>query len=98
MESEQKNSSSNIVGIVEENNEMKDQMNVLRDELKVRERLLDEMTDENKKLKIDCKVMQDRILEEKTKVIEMMNQANEVFDSAVYRTGAGTEVVSSKSL
>ena len=75
--------SNNIVGIVEENKEMKDQIDTLRCELKVREDLNDELTDENKKLKMDCKQMQERILEEKSKVIEMMNQANEVFDSVV---------------
>ena len=31
-------------------------------------------------------------MEEKTKVIDMMNQAHEVFDTVVHRSGAGTEV------
>lgn len=53
----------------------------------------DRLTDDNKRLKIDCQMMQDRILEEKTKVIDMMNQAHEVFDTVVHRSGAGTEVV-----
>lgn len=57
--------------------------------------MLEELTDENKKLKIECRQMQDRILEEKSKVIEMMNQANEVFDSVVHRSNAGTEVMHS---
>ena len=39
-----------------------------------------QLTDENKKLKVDCQIMQDRIMEEKSKVIEMMNQANEVYE------------------
>lgn len=53
----------------------------MRAELKVREDLNNTLTDENKKLKADCQVMQDRIMEEKSKVIEMMNQANEVYES-----------------
>lgn len=98
LKSEHDSHLNNMTEHVQENIGFKDQLETLRTELKLREDLNNKLTDDNKKLKIDCQIMQDRIMEEKSKVIEMMNQANEVFENVVHRSGAGTEVIKSKDL
>ena len=70
----------NMTDTAREQADTSSQLDLLRGELKSRQDLNDRLTDENKKLKVDCQIMQDRIMEEKSKVIEMMNQANEVYE------------------
>jgi len=55
-----------------------DQNEGLKNELKARDQVMVELTDKNKKLSKECQMMQERIMEEKSKVMEMMNAAMEM--------------------
>ena len=54
---EHENNVSNMYLEAEEKNDFKDQLDALKAELKERQELNDKLTDDNKRLKIDCQMM-----------------------------------------
>ena len=98
LQSEHQKHKENVKQHADENVNYKDTLEAVQTELKIHKELNDRLTDDNKKLKIDCRIMQDRIVEEKQKVLDMMNEANQMFENVMHRSGAGTEVVTSSKL
>ncbi len=60
--------------------EKEDQMEGFQVELRTRDTQLLDMEDKNKKLTQECQILTVRILEEKSKMVEIMNEANNIFE------------------
>lgn len=60
-------------------------MNNLNHELKIRDEQIDELTEINRKLKKECHIMQERIIAENIKNIEIMNHVNELYEKSQSR-------------
>lgn len=59
----------------------KDNMtNLLKDELKQKKSEIQDLEDKNRNLTQECQVLTVRMLEEKSKIVEMMNEANNLFE------------------
>ena len=59
-----------------------DRLALLEETLKVREAEMSDLSEKNKDLTQECQILTVRMLEEKGKMIEMMNEANNIFDGA----------------
>lgn len=59
---------------------------VLREELKCRNQELKDLEEKNKKLTQECQLLTVRMLEEKSKMIEVMNEANSVYEGSMRRS------------
>ena len=49
------------------------------------------LQDQNKKMTSECQVLTVRILEEKAKMVEIMNEANKMYDGQVKRPGTSLQ-------
>lgn len=63
-----------------EDAEKDDQIEGLQAELQVRDQQLVQMEEKNKKLTQECQILTVRILEEKNKMVEIMNEANNMYE------------------
>ena len=60
-------------------------MNNLNLELSSRDSQIDELTEINRKLKKDCQIMQDSIIAQNIKNVEIMNHVNELYEISYSR-------------
>ena len=60
-------------------------MSNLNHELFSRDQQIDELTEINRKLKKECHIMQERIIAENIKNIEIMNHVNELYEKSQNR-------------
>lgn len=65
-----------------EDAEKDDQIAGFQKELKVRNAQLADLEEKNKKITQECQTLTIRILEEKNKMVEIMNEANNMFEDA----------------
>lgn len=66
----------------QEISELEDKVESLQLELEAREKLLEDITEKNKELAKDQQMLTNRFLEEKAKWVEVMNEANSVYEGA----------------
>ena len=59
-----------------------DKLVILEETLKVRDSEIADLMSKNKLLTEDCNVLTQRMMEEKDKMIDMMNEANTIFEGA----------------
>ena len=59
-----------------------DKLVILEETLKVRDGEIADLMSKNKLLTEDCNVLTQRMMEEKDKMIDMMNEANTIFEGA----------------
>lgn len=71
--------------------EWSDKAEYLQDELNARSKQVEDLTEKNKKLAADQQTLTMRLLEEKAKWVEVMNEANSVYDKSMQRMGSTTE-------
>lgn len=60
--------------------EFENKVESLQDELAARDKQLDDLTEKNKQLSKDQQMLLNRFMEEKAKWVEVMNEANSVYN------------------
>lgn len=72
---------SKLSDLLVEKADLDDQIEGYKNELTVRDQQLQVMEDKNKKITQECQILTVRILEEKNKMVEIMNEANNMYEN-----------------
>ena len=65
-----------------DDSEKDNMIGLLKEELKQKKAEISDLEEKNRNLTQECQVLTVRMLEEKSKIVEMMNEANHLFEGA----------------